>query len=400
VFASRVHRCRLHAAPTKAMAVVVVAMLVLGTQPPAFAFDDPDQSMIRVYQPGGVDATVVEAARGVTARTGASWVPVHTGTLQMLAVTRGEQVIQEADPGFRIPMSTMAVDAGAAEPVVGRQIANALRSGAAVMGATSARLRGAEPGDVIEFIGWDQQIHTRRLALVVPDASVSWAELVFDESDAASFGFERVSSLLIWNIDHRDDVIVELWRSMPDRLLRLDSSDDAWDPDSTLPTVLIKERFGEFAYRETGRGDQIVMNDEWRTENIMDVNLPLVGPFRCHRVLVPLLEGALNDVVEAGLSAEISFADFQIAGGCWNPRLIRGGDKGGAVSRHAWGVAVDINPSTNPYGGVVDMHPAIVDIFRSWGFAWGGGWTFTDGGHFEWNRELGSVLRPPEQGGS
>ena len=376
-------------------------VLTLGVAVPAGAFDDPDQSTIRVYQPGGVEPSVLAAAADVSARTGASWVPVHTGTLQLLSVHRGEEVIQQTEAGFRIPMSTMALDANGAEPVIGRQIANALRSGAVVMGATSARLRGAEPGDEIRFIGWDQQIHTRRVALVVPDRAVNWAELVFDESDAASFAFSRVSSLLMWNIHHRDDVIIELWRAMPDLLLRLDSSDDGWNPDSTLPTVIIKERFGEFSYRETGNGDQIVMDQAWRSENIVDIDLPLVGPFRCHRAIAPLLEGALNDVVEAGLSGEVSFSDFQIAGGCWNPRLIRGGDKGGAVSRHAWGVAIDINPSQNPYGGVVNMHPDIVDIFRSWGFAWGGGWTFTDGAHFEWNHDSGLAFTPlPEQGGS
>ena len=85
--------------------------------------------------------------------------------------------------------------------------------------------------------------------------------------------------------------------------------------------------------------------------------------------------------------------DFQTAGGCYNPRLIRGGDKGGAVSRHAWGVAVDLNPSTNRYGGAITLDRQVAEIFHYWGFAWGGGWVFTDGGHFEWKQLPAHVVR-------
>ncbi len=102
--------------------------------------------------------------------------------------------------------------------------------------------------------------------------------------------------------------------------------------------------------------------------------------------MVPYLRSAIDEVIEVGLDSIIDRADFQIAGGCYNARLIRGGDKGGAISRHSWGIAVDINPSSNPYGGVVAMDPRVVEIFHKWGFAWGGGWVYTDGAHFEWTR--------------
>ncbi|MDH3498668.1 MAG: M15 family metallopeptidase [Acidimicrobiia bacterium] len=386
---------------TRIAAIVVLSMVAAGgPSRPAAAFHDVTDGAITVYQPGGLEPEVVGAAMDAAGRTGAAWTPVHTGTLKLVSITRGDETIQAPAPGFRIPMSAMAIDADRAEPVTGLQVANALKGRFAVMGAATAALRGARPGDVIEFIGWDNVVHRRVVGLVVPDEQINWAELAFEAEDAASFGFERVSSLLLWDLEHRDEAIIELWRSLPQLRLRVDSSDDPWNPDSPLPTVLVKQRFGEFAYRETGSGDQIQVDRAWRNENIIDVDLPILGPFRCHRAIVPLLEAAMNEVIEAGLAGQISSSDFQLAGGCWNPRLIRGGDKGGALSRHAWGVAVDINPTRNPYGGVVDMHPEIVEIFRALGFAWGGGWTFTDGGHFEWNHESDASTTPPELAGS
>lgn len=356
---------------------------------PALAFDDVDTATVTLYQPGGLEAVVVDAAMSAAARNGISATEIHAGTINLLSVTRNDQTVQAPPPGFQIPMSAIALAAGRAAPITSRQVANALARGLAVMGETSAALRGARPGDVIEFLGWDNQVHTRRIGLVVPDRLVNWAELAFDLDDAAQFGFWRPSALVMWDFEPRDQAIIELWRALPARRLRVDSSYDPWNPDSVVPTVLIKQRFGEFAYRKSGRGDLIQIEPGWREANIVEVELPLVGPFRCHRAIAPLVQSAIQDVIEAGLSGELSYADFQLAGGCWVPRVIRGGDKGGAISRHAWGVAVDFNPSSNPYGGAVDMHPEIVEIFRSHGFAWGGGWTFTDGGHFEWNRDPG-----------
>ena len=62
----------------------------------------------------------------------------------------------------------------------------------------------------------------------------------------------------------------------------------------------------------------------------------------------------------------------------------RRGDSGGFLSRHSFGIAVDVNISRNSFGGRVEMDSRIVDIFRRWGFAWGGTWVRPDGMHLEW----------------
>lgn len=355
---------------------------------------------LTVYQVGGLDQTVLGSAISSAAQAASQWVVVHRGTLQLVQVTRGSSVVQAPPAGFRVPMSAMALDPVRGRDVIGDVAADALRRGQLVMGRTSADLRGARAGDEVTFVGWDGSTQVRELGAVVDDHLVSWAELVFADEDAASFGFTRASSVVTWGHEHRDEFIIETWRRIPEALVRIDASDDPWDPDSVLPTSVVKAEFGEFSYRVTGPGDRIEVDPQWRADNIVTVDLPLLGLFRCHKAVVPGIEAALADITDAGVAGEISFSDFQIAGGCWNARLIRGGDKGGAVSRHSWGIAIDINPSDNPYGGAIDMPKEIVDAFRSQGFAWGGGWTFSDGAHFEWTHQPGGSTTQPTISGS
>jgi hypothetical protein len=366
---------------------LVTALLATQSALPAAAQGSESRpSTITAWTPGGIDGPFTEAAIRVAAASGAEWVVMHRGTIPLLSVTRRDVAIQQAPAGYRYPMAALALDPRQSIPLIGREAAAALAAGEVLMGATSASLRGARPGDIIEFIGWDQSIQEVRLAAIVPDDDVGYAELVFSTQLAETFGFVRPSSVVLWDVDHEDEVVIDLLRSLPDDLARISSSADPGRIDDVLPQALLKQQFGEFAYRPNG-GDDVVLDSEWFDENIVTVTLPLLGLFRCHRAIVPALEEAMDQIIEAGLSGEISRSDFQVAGGCYNSRLIRGGDKGGALSRHSWGVAIDINPSSNPYGGRVDMHPKIVEIFHSLGFGWGGGWTYTDGGHFEYNAD-------------
>lgn len=74
---------------------------------------------------------------------------------------------------------------------------------------------------------------------------------------------------------------------------------------------------------------------------------------------------------------------------------------GGGKSLHSWGIAIDINPDTNPYqrGNYgppeSDIPIQIVNIFKNYGFAWGGDWPGErDPMHFEWYgaKVSGSIL--------
>jgi hypothetical protein len=137
--------------------------------------------------------------------------------------------------------------------------------------------------------------------------------------------------------------------------------------------------------------DGIEIERAWLEANIVDVSMPVIGPFKCNRAVVPYIRAAVAELIETGAIDAIDRDDFQLAGGCFNSRLMRGGDKGFALSRHAWGIAIDFNPSTNRYGHPVTLDPEVAAIMRSWGFAWGGMWTVPDGMHFEWTRMTNRV---------
>ena len=56
------------------------------------------------------------------------------------------------------------------------------------------------------------------------------------------------------------------------------------------------------------------------------------------------------------------------------------------LSRHTYGCAVDFDPKTNRVGTRGDIPQWVIDIFKSWGFTWGGDWKMKDAMHFEWTR--------------
>lgn len=73
--------------------------------------------------------------------------------------------------------------------------------------------------------------------------------------------------------------------------------------------------------------------------------------------------------------------------GCFNPRRV-GYSRHANWSGHAYGIALDINPSTNGRGVVGTVPPAVVAAFKSCGFYWGGDYKTVkrDDMHLEWWR--------------
>jgi hypothetical protein len=90
----------------------------------------------------------------------------------------------------------------------------------------------------------------------------------------------------------------------------------------------------------------------------------------------------MAEVTERGLGSTVHTADFQYEGGCWNPNVVPGSV--GTISRHSWGLAVDINVDTNPFGERPHQDARLVAIMRRHGFAWGGTWLRPDAMHFEY----------------
>lgn len=117
----------------------------------------------------------------------------------------------------------------------------------------------------------------------------------------------------------------------------------------------------------------------WVTANIVTATVPILGLVRCHRLMIPRLQAGLEAVQRAGLSRLIRPSDY---GGCYVPRFIDR-DPTKPLSLHAFGLAVDLNISTNGLGTRGDMDPRIVQMFERVGFIWGGRWARPDPMHFE-----------------
>lgn len=98
----------------------------------------------------------------------------------------------------------------------------------------------------------------------------------------------------------------------------------------------------------------------------------------CHRAIAEPLEAALTELVDADLGHLVDPAQYAV---CHHPRLVAA-DAG--VSRHTWGLAIDVNAADNPRGATSTQDPRLVEAFTSRGFAWGGPWLSPDAMHFEY----------------
>jgi hypothetical protein len=115
-------------------------------------------------------------------------------------------------------------------------------------------------------------------------------------------------------------------------------------------------------------------------------------PIRVHELVAPALQrvnAKLGPLLERQPAWRPLFAK---PGGGFVYREIAGTDR---LSGHAFGIAVDLDPSHGAYHRWDDgsrwrneVPQEIVDIFESEGFIWGGRWYHYDTMHFEYRPEL------------
>ncbi|MBW3647851.1 MAG: M15 family metallopeptidase, partial [Actinobacteria bacterium] len=148
------------------------------------------------------------------------------------------------------------------------------------------------------------------------------------------------------------------------------------NPVALLTGAKAAKAFGAFSYRYFPDGT-IEPDARWVRANIQSATLPIMGRVTCHKLMIPQLRGALQAVVDAGLGDQLKTFD-----GCYVPRFIESNPEN-SISLHTWGIAIDMDAATNYRGIRGTMHPEIVNIFKRWGFRWGGDWAYTDPMHFE-----------------
>lgn len=301
-----------------------------------------------------------------------------------VSVVEGDPVELEVDDGSMVPLDALAIDPAAHAPFDRDGVLAALRPGAVVLGESSARLRGAEVGEVLSIGGSGFEV-----VAIAPDEVVAAAEVVFVKGDeSAPVATERFALVATELTRPEFEERVRALYAGPAPLRIRAEGETPWlrHGDAVLPQVFIKQALGEFSY--TGRvGISFTQDPEYVAANIVRAEVPIVGEVRCHRVVADMLAGAMSQLVDQGLGHLVDPGGFA---GCWNPRYIRAAAGTAAgVSRHAWGAAVDLNAPTNPVGSAGTQDPRLVEVMVEWGFTWGGLWLVPDPMHFEYGIDPG-----------
>ena len=321
-------------------------------------------------------------------------------TISLTAQTRAGKDVFRLGEGWRIPMATMVASSTYVQATGGDAMAEVVASGQVLMGETAAKVRGAQVGDVLILRDRKFWMHPFTVGAIVADEFVNSGDLFMSISAAASLGEIPVSRVAITDIVSPASVLSGL-KKKGIRIgteYRLRTSWDRNNPDGTLGTATVKKLLGEFSYRPTV-GSSILVAGSWTSRNIAwkmryaDIKLGN----NCHRVVTDAIQGALTEIRNAGLSRFIDTRNSNRYGGCFVGRYNRLAGNFGAPSRHAWGMAIDINTDTNPQGGVPQMNCAVVRIFRKWGFAWGGNFWPADGMHFEYVGERRDQMGYPSR---
>jgi hypothetical protein len=364
-------------APDPVAALTATARAVVA---PAVAVD-----AVSVYTARQLDDAIADRAIAAAMKAGGAGLELNGGVLGLLAVRRGGQPVQQAPAGYRWPLSTVVMPVEVAGRVTSRDVARILALGQVVLTQTTATLHGTQTGDVLTLLGWDGAAHDVSVGMVAPDDVVGGTELMISPGIAQVVGLIRPSSVLLWGFRSRAEIDQQLSAAgLVATTIRIRRSWDPPDPDGLLGYPDIKTKLGEFAY--AGSRESITQEPGWAAAHLTRLTLPLGIRATCHNVVIPALQGALNDVAAAGLAGAIDVANTNTYGGCYYPHEITplGSTTGGFLSRHSWGMAIDMNTVQNPEGAPPTMNCDVVRIFRKWGFAWGGNFLQGDGMHFEW----------------
>jgi hypothetical protein len=327
--------------------------------------------------------SAVEAAHG-------AWAMGRGVSVGMHAVRRNGAIVQQAPDGFAYPMSTTALPLDAVGPLMGRDVAGVLARGFVVMGRSTAQMRGAAVGDVVDLVSASGALASFLIGMVADDAIVGGTELLITPAQADVIGAVVESRIVLWGFDSRavlDQGFTRLGLDVRPEV-RIRRSWDAFDPDSTIGMVQTKALLGEFAYQVRPNGVDLDVTGDWESAFMPPAREVLVEAIpiraRCNNTIRADLQAALTEVDAAGLGGAIEVANANAYGGCYYPRFNRLSGELGFLSRHSWGMALDTNTVSNAQGHVPQMNCDVVRIFRKHNFAWGGNFLTPDGMHFEW----------------
>ena len=341
------------------------------TSSPAVLGDAPVPTLL-AWTPGSLPAGYAEQVNALRPVRGAA--AVRSGVVWVDGWSQGGP-----PPGYAVPAEVAAITPTSylrfVPPSDRRLVA---RLDEAILGRTFAELHGLRQGDEL-------RVGTTELTVegVLDDELVGAHEIVVPRSVGGALGIVRERYLLVEPRDGAEPRVEAALRRLVPGGVRVRIRAPGETPvfrhgDAVLPQVGLKELFGEFAAQQAG-GGLIHPHPSWVRTNIRTARVPILGEIRCHRLIVPLVRAALQDLARRGRGHLVDPADY---GGCYYPRFIAQ-DPGTGLSHHSWGIAIDINVSQGLPGRVPTIDPRVVEAFEAQGFKWGGEFLVPDGTHFE-----------------
>jgi hypothetical protein len=315
--------------------------------------------LLLAWTSGGLPDGLAEAAAAIPGVS--TVVVIRGGPVGLTSVTGADgRTTPVGPPGFQVDLDAVAIDPDVAARIVAaadRVAVSALRPGQALLSTTSAAIRGVGEGAVLHLAGGVDLT----VGAVVSDEAIGGAEIAVTGLDV---GPPR--ALVV--VHQGDRAAVEQALSRPGIPIRFRAPGETpflRAGDAVLPQAAIKATFGEFAHRD------VELDPAWVAANIVTEDIPGLGPITCHRAILPALRSAMAELGQKNLAAVVVRYD-----GCFVPKR-----NGAELSRHTWGVAIDLNHG-------LPQDPRLVEIMERWGFTWGGRWLEPDPTHFEYVRPV------------
>jgi hypothetical protein len=322
-------------------------------------------SLLLAWTTGGLPEGAAERTRALIGVTGVT--EVRGSELRLTGARDAQGAERLSLPaGAAIPIDALAIDPpGYASdlPASVAAIVRALPRDGALLGATSARLRGIGPGGWLTF-----GATTVRVTAVVADSLVGAAEVVVPDNSPLAITTPRF--LLIDYRGDRGELETAVGEALQRHVRFRAPGETSYlrHGDAVLPQAIVKARFGEFWYRVDARG-AVTIDPKWVADNIVTVEIPGVGRLRCHRLVASSLRGALGGSVSRPPAPAVAFAPQLIS-----PSL--------GLSRHTWGIGLTL-PSRPE-----DKQSTKARLAGA-GFTWGGLWLNPSPDYYEW---IGSVV--------
>jgi hypothetical protein len=372
------------------VAIAVVLLAACGGRQEVFREIPPSEGAALLQLPDPIPATPAYVARLRK--------PLKGDRLRAVSKTPGVAVLAPVTVRvlkIRGPGGTKKLELGAVDPLPFRSVApastrdaefvwTALMSDRAVVTSAAARTLGLREASKITI-----QALPMDIGAFADNGTPNIADVIVSTQVARGLGLGAPNLLVVGAKSGTtlETLGRDLKRKLPGvRLQRIQSVTSSTTTQAPQPVGSVSgATIGTMNFRILSNGF-IDPDDSWVAANITTASVPILGSVSCHRILIPQLGAALGEIQEAGLASEIRPGDYA---GCYVPRFIDRDPRRG-LSMHAFGLAVDLNTSTNQLGTRGDMHPDVVAIFVKWGFRWGGYWSRPDPMHFELSR----IVRP------